>query len=345
MKEIKVGIAGYGLVGHRRRKYIDTNPSLKLTAICDKKFDSSDSDKNGVTLHNNYKELIKEDLDVLFVSMSNDMSAKVTKAGLESGLHVFCEKPPARNMEELLEVLECEKKNSHLKLMYGFNHRHHDSIQDALDIKKSGTLGKILNMRAIYGKAKLIMHSQADWRIKRELAGGGILLDQGIHMIDLILLFGGSFNQVYSFVLNDHWKLDVEDNAYAIMKSSKGIVAMLHSSATQWRHRFSLEVNFEKGSLILEGILSGTKSYGAETLTVVSSQEDDFGDPSENITRYNKDPSWEREVEMFSDCVVNNKQVKSGSSKDALEAMRLVYKIYYNDINWRKEFKINNPDL
>ena len=116
---------------------------------------------------------------------------------------------------------------------------------------------------------------------------------------------------------------------------------MMNSSATQWRHRFHLDINFEKGSLILGGILSGSKSYGAETLTVVSANpRDDLGDPKEVTTRYNTDPSWYSEIKEFVDCIINNKKIANGSSDDALQTMKLVYKIYYADKKWQKTYKI-----
>ena len=124
-------------------------------------------------------------------------------------------------------------------------------------------------------------------------------------------LFAGEFKEVNSFISNGHWGYNVEDNAYALMRTEKGVVAMLNSSATQWRHRFHLDINFEKGSLILGGILSGSKSYGAETLTVGSANpEDDLGDPKEVTTRYNTDPSWYSEIKEFADNFSPSPEIK-----------------------------------
>jgi predicted dehydrogenase len=164
-------------------------------------------------------------------------------------------------------------------------------------------------------------------------------------MVDLMRLFAGEFTEVHSFVSNNHWGYEVEDNAYALMRTAEGVVGMLNSSATQWRHRFNLDINMERGSLILGGILSGTKSYGAETLTVAMVDHDnDNGDPKEQLTRYNRDPSWEEEVNRFVDCIHTDEPVQSGSSLDALNTMKLVYKIYYADPVWRKAYSITNPD-
>ena len=200
-------------------------------------------------------------------------------------------------------------------------------------------------MRGMYGKAKLITFNQPDWRTRREIAGGGVLLDQGIHMVDLMRLFGGDFSEVHSFISNGHWGYDVEDNAYALMRTPDGVVAMLNSSATQWRHRFHLDINLERGSLILGGILSGTKSYGAETLTVVRADPDnDRGDPREQVTRYNRDPSWDEEISAFFASIRDDTPVESGNSQDALRTMQLVFRIYFADPTWRQAYDIPDPD-
>ncbi len=342
---LKVGIAGYGVVGKRRHACVDRHAELELVAVCDRRFDSDGEMPDGIRFYTDYRKLLGEELDVLFVCMTNDIAPEVTMAGLERELHVFCEKPPGRTVEDIRRVIECEKRHPGLKLMYGFNHRYHESVQDALSIVQRGELGRLINLRGVYGKSKLITFNQPDWRTRREIAGGGVLLDQGIHMVDLMRLFAGEFTEVHSIVSNGHWGFDVEDNAYALMRTGEGVVGMLNSSATQWRHRFHLDINLERGSLILGGILSGSKSYGAETLTVVYADPDkDSGDPREQITRYNWDPSWDEEIRVFAGCIVDDTPVGSGSSQDALATMRLVYQIYYADPNWRNTYEIPNPN-
>ena len=346
MRQLNVGIAGYGIVGQRRKDCIDRNSSMKVVAMCDKVFSKDGVLQDGINSYRSYHDLLMHDLDVILVCMSNDIAADVTVAALQRGLHVFCEKPPGRDVEDIKKVIECENKYPDLKLMYGFNHRYHESVQDALAIVRSGDLGGIINMRGVYGKSKIVTFDQSDWRTKREIAGGGVLLDQGIHMVDLMRLFAGDFTEVHSIISNNHWGYDVEDNAYAIMRTEHGIVAMINSSATQWRHKFSLDINLERGSLSLGGILSGTKSYGAETLTVVTvNHKRDKGDPKEQTTRYNEDPSWDEEIRQFANSISENTPIKSGTSVEALNTMKLVYKIYYADPVWRNKYSIKDPDV
>ena len=339
-KKLKVGIAGYGTVGKIRHKFIDKHPAMKTVAVCDASFqDNYESD--GIKYFSNYKTLLENvSLDILFVCLPNYLAAEVTIAALENSLHVFCEKPPGRDISDIKTVIDCEKKFPKQKLMYGFNHRHHNSVIDAIKIIKSNELGKVLSLRGVYGKSKIISFD-SDWRTKRAMAGGGILLDQGIHMIDMMRLFAGEFTEIHSYVTNEYWNHDVEDNAYALMKTEDGIIAMMHSSATQWRHMFQLSINLSKGAIILSGILTSTKSYAPETITVVFADENDKGDPREQTTRYNEDKSWIREINEFADVIINNKQVANGTSHEALQTMELVYNIYKADRHWSEMYNIS----
>lgn len=339
-EKLKVGIAGYGLVGKRRRQFIDKNSHLKTVAVCDQCFDGLGVMSDGVKYFESYEQLLREPLDILLVSLPNYMAAEVTIAGLERGLHVFCEKPPGRNVKDIEKVKEVKNKYPHLQLKYGFNHRHHESVRAALKIIKSGELGEIINVRGVYGKSKMIPFD-GNWRSERKFAGGGILLDQGIHMVDLVRLFCCEFIEIKSFISNQFWGCDVEDNAYALMKDEKGRVAMLHSSATQWQHRFSLDVAMSKGYIELQGILSGTKSYGEEKLIIGRRNDLNTGTEKEEIITYLEDNSWRDEINEFAEAVITKASDLSGTVEDAYQTMKLVYKIYGADAQWSEKYNLD----
>lgn len=343
VKRIKVGIAGYGVVGKRRRLHIDQHPPLHVVSVCDQNFEESGVFPDGVRFYPTYKQLLEDSLDVIFVSLPNYLSAEVTIAGLERGLHVFCEKPPGRDVQDIEQVIEVEKKHPGLLLKYGFNHRYHGSVREAFRIVRSQELGKVVNIRGLYGKSKIIPFS-GGWRSERKYAGGGILLDQGIHMLDLMRLFCGDFVEVKSWISNSYWNHDVEDNAYVLMRDSHGRVASLHSSATQWQHRFLLEITLEDGYLELRGILSGSKSYGEEQLIIGRRDESDTGTLHNETIKYLEDNSWRDEIDEFADAIVHGRKIQSGHSRDALETMKLVYHIYWADSDWRRRFQIKLPE-
>jgi predicted dehydrogenase len=334
MSKLRIGVAGYGVVGKRRHHFIDLHPNMVTVAVCDRTFEG-DGVVDGIKTFKHYPCLLEEDLDALFVCMTNDIAPEVTVAGLRRGLHVFCEKPPGRTYTDIVEVIDVARSLPALKLKYGFNHRYHDSVKDALALVASGDLGQIINLRGVYGKSQFISFGQhSDWRTQRSIAGGGILLDQGIHMVDLMRLFAGEFTTVHSVISNSHWKHDVEDNAYALMRTDSGVVALLHSSATQWRHLFQLDIALAKGSITLSGILSGSKSYGQERMIVAYASEDDAGDPREFAKSYDHDPSWANEIAEFADAILLDRPILNGSAADALATMRLVDQIYRADADW-----------
>ena len=338
---LRVGIVGYGVVGKTRHKALDKHPDFTVVAISDIAFKDNNEVIDGIETYTDYMSLIESaEVEVLFISLPNKLASEATLSGLKKGRNVFCEKPPARSLAELYPIKVYLDEHPNLKLMYGFNHRFHASIMDANKIVRAGTLGKLLNLRGIYGKSNMISFNQTDWRTDRAESGGGILLDQGIHMLDLMrYLSGESFSEIFSFIDNAFWNFDVEDNAYVLMKSSNGVVAQLHSSATQWRHVFNLEITLQKGSLVLGGLLTGSKSYGDETLNIISSNPTkDKGAPLESTSKYNEDVSWDNEIKYFANCLKNNLTIERGSIEDAIETMRLVEAIYKADPQWKKKY-------
>lgn len=336
---LRVAIAGYGNTGQIRRRFVDAHPRMRTVAYCDQTLDRG-VDRDGVHHYVDFESLLEhEDVDAIFVCLWNDVAPAATIAGLERGLHVFCEKPPGRTVEDIEMVREVERRHPHLKLKYGFNHRYHDSVREALRIVRTGELGPVLDLKGVYGKSKMVRFDQ-DWRTRREIAGGGILLDQGIHMVDILRLFAGEFTQISSRISNAFWSHDVEDNAWALMQTDEGVVALLHSSATQWRHRFRLEVTLGQGALVLAGILSSTRSYGAETLTIVYRSDDERGDPREVTIRYNEDNSWRDEIADFAHAILSDEPIRHGSSLEALKTMQLVYDIYRADPDWSARWNL-----
>ena len=329
---LKVGIAGYGVVGRKRAECVSRNSMMELVAVCDRNIQVDDL-SNDIRSFNNYKDMLNEDIDVLFVCLTNDIAAEVTIAGLERGLHVFCEKPPGKDVGEILEVIEIEKCCPNQKLMYGFNHRHHGSVAHMKEIIENQSLGKILWMRGRYGK-EVDENYLKDWRVDPTKSGGGIMLDQGIHMLDLILYLGGDFDEVKAFVSNLYWRLpDIEDNVFAIFKNSEtGLCASLHSTMTQWRYLFSLELFLEKGALILNGLKTSSGAYGDEVLTIRTNAQPFIAGKvnEEEEIHFKDDISWDSEINLFLDAIEQQKKPNMGSSADAVRLMLIIKKIYEN---------------
>ena len=302
---LKVGIAGYGVVGKKRKKILEKIPGINVIAISDKNPKNRILNKK-IKFFNDYKKLFKQNLDILFISLPNKYAADATVNAIKKNINVFCEKPPARNIHELKKVLNEFKKKNKIKLKYGFNHRYHDSIILAKKIIDSGKYGKLVNLKGLYGKSKIISFASGQWRSNKSMAGGGILLDQGIHLLDIMRFFCGEFKEIKSLVNNNYWKYKVEDNAYVIMRSLKNAVAMVHSTATQWQHQFRIEITLEKALVNLSGILSGSKTYGNEKIEL---QPKFLKKKNNKIIKFKKDLSWEREIKEYISCIRNNKKI------------------------------------
>lgn len=322
----KVGVIGYGVMGKTRNQAITEIKRGKVIAISEPNIGA---EFEGIPNVSHDEVINHPGLDVIIVCTPNFLNKELTIKALNAGKHVFCEKPPAFTASDVEEIKVAEK-NSGKVLMYGFNHRHHDSVIHMKRLIDSGEYGKVLWLRGRYGKSVTKDYFN-QWRAKKELAGGGILMDQGIHMLDLFLFLSGDFDVVKAEVSNLYWHMDVEDNAFVILKeSATGKVASLHSTMSQWRHLFSLEIFLEKGYMVLNGLITSTMSYGEETLSVAKNRSTAPAATwqDEVITKYVNNNSWRYEMDHFFDAVDNNKPVTIGNSDDALKLMRIIDKVY-----------------
>ena len=322
----KVGIIGYGKMGRIRHESISQLNEAKVVSVCDPENIETELEVVQTPEH----IINNPEIDAVFICTPNYLNKPLTIQSLNAGKHVFCEKPPAFTAKDVQEIRTVEKDLGKV-LMYGFNHRHHGSIKHMKKLIDEEEFGKVLWMRGRYGKS-VDDTFKDNWRSKKEYAGGGILIDQGIHMVDLFLYLGGDFNNVHASVSNLYWNLNVEDNVFATLENTEtGLTASLHSTMTQWRHLFSLEVFLEKGYFVLNGLKTSSNTYGDEILTIArnrSTAPAATWEDEEDIT-YHTDESWHSEAVEFFSAIKSNKEVKIGNSTDALKLMEIIDKIYY----------------
>lgn len=323
---IRVGVIGFGKMGRIRADVAETTGRGEVLRV----YEPPAEEELGYPTADSAAEVLSDpEIDAVFICTPNYLNQRLTIEALQRGKHVFCEKPPAFNAREVEEVRAAESASGKV-LMYGFNHRHHTSIKYMKSLIDSGEYGKVLWMRGRYGKS-VDQGFYEQWRAKPGQSGGGILLDQGIHMVDLFLHLHGPFDRIEAFVSNLYWEMDIEDNVFAIMKdSSTGVVASLHSTMTQWRHLFSLEVFLSKGYLVLNGLKTSSGTYGDEVLSIARNRTTAPAatwEDEERIT-YHENTSWRSEVEHFFDCIEEGREVAIGNSADALELMRTIDSIY-----------------
>jgi len=338
---LRVGIAGFGKMGQIRAEALE-EAGVTIASVFDVHYPQPVAYPKAESV-----EAIIADptIDAVVICMPNHHNKPTTIAALAAGKHVFCEKPPCFNGAEMREIIEAEKASGKV-LMYGFNHRHHAAIVKMKELVDSGQFGRVIWMRGRYGKSVDAAYLNT-WRSDPEKAGGGILLDQGIHMLDLFLHIGGQpFDEVHALVSNLYWKTPgIEDNVFALLRNKdSGMSVSFHSTMTQWRHLFSLEVFLEKGYLVLNGLKTSSNSYGEEELTWAKNRSKAPAAvwEDEERVKYPVDASWSREVKLFLRSVLEGEPVTYGSSAQALEVMDLIDRIYEND---RHEAGVLHGDL
>jgi predicted dehydrogenase len=325
---LRYGIIGYGVMGHRRHEAVQRTGTGEVVAIYGYPGDAVPAELARPSVES---VLSDPAIDAVFICTINALNQPLTIAALKAGKHVFCEKPPAFNAAGVREVRAVEAATRRV-LMYGFNHRHHGAAVKMKEIVNGGEFGRILWMRGRYGKS-VDENYLTTWRAKPELAGGGILIDQGIHMLDLFLHLAGEFDEVQAMVSHLYWNTPgIEDNVFASFRNSRtGCCASLHSTMIQWRHLFALEVFMERGYMVLNGLKTGSGTYGPEELVIARNRSVAPAATFEQESRqvWDADESWDREARGFATWITTGQAGENaGDSLGALRVMEMIDRIY-----------------
>jgi len=322
---MRVGVVGCGLMGRQRATVVRESAGDELVIVADVNRTRAEevAREEGCLATTDWREIVgREDVDIVIVSTTNDWLAPISITAAWNGKHVLCEKPPGRNPEESWQIIEAARANK-VKLKTGFNHRHHAAIWKARQLFDQGTIGEIYFIRCRYGHGGRPGYD-SEWRAKLEISGGGELLDQGIHALDLFRWFLGDFHEVVGFTGTSFWNTPVEDNAFALLRTAEGQVASLHASWTQWKNLFSFEIFGRDGYLIVEG-LGG--SYGLERL-IWGKRLPQSGPPEERRFEFpGPDVSWEEEWREFVTAIREDRE-PLGNGYDGWQALRLAYAVY-----------------
>lgn len=321
---MRVGIIGAGLQGRRRAPVVRDSPNNELVVISAAHEESARNlaKKMGCEHAVGWETVVsRNDLDCVMICTPPHIHAKIAIAAMKSGKQVLCEKPLARNSQEAKEMVTEAKKNN-VVLKCGFNHRYHPAIRKARDLLDTGRLGHPYFIRGTYGICGRPGYEK-EWRADPNIAAGGQLMEQGIHLIDLSRWFLGEFSMVFAVTNNFYWRTEpLEDNAFVLLRSEEGRTASLHSSLTQWKNTFCLELYGSDGYVSVDGLGGG---YGVERLTYGFK---DFSKPfvSEVTEFRGDDPCWTEEWKDFEANIVNRGADASGL--DGLVALRLVEAAY-----------------
>jgi predicted dehydrogenase len=228
---------------------------------------------------------------LVVVATSHDGLAPAAAAALDAGCHVLVEKPAGRSLAEVVALAERARAVG-LQVRVGYNHRFHPAVEKAREIVDGHDLGALLHVRGRYGHGGRVGYER-EWRAQRERSGGGELVDQGSHLLDLFGCFAGSPTLAYAELRTAFWPMEVEDNAFLAVHGADGALGWLHASWTEWKNLFSFELTYERAKLELAG-LGG--SYGTERLTWYAMRPE-MGPPPTTAWEWpGPDRSWDDEV-------------------------------------------------
>jgi predicted dehydrogenase len=319
---LNLGIVGCGLIGRKRAQALGPG---KLVACSDAVFSRAQAlaAAHGAQAVPDWRDLVgRPDVQAVVVATTHDWLAPVTLAAVEAGKHVLVEKPAARRASELEPVLEAARARGVL-VRVGFNHRFHPALLKAHEMFLDGAVGPLMYVRARYGHGARVGYEK-EWRARPEVSGGGELIDQGMHLIDLARWFAGEFVQVQGLAGRWFWDMPVEDNAFLLLRTAEQKVAFMHCSCSEWKNLFSFEVFGRDGKLEVQG-LGG--SYGVERLTHYRMLPE-MGPPDTVAWEFPRgDESWAAELADFYQDVALGRQPAPGLS-DAMAALRVVERIY-----------------
>ncbi len=323
-KDFGAGIVGAGLIGAKRAAAIATTGLGKLIAVADPDISRATAlaAKYGASALRDWKKLAaRDDISVVIVAVPNAFESNIVTASLRSGKHILCEKPFGISARESKKMLAAAKEADRL-IKVGFNHRFHAGLQKAHEIWEGGGIGKTMFIRVRYGHGGR-PGMEKEWRFNKKISGGGELLDQGVHVIDLARWFCGEFDAVYGLAQTKFWSTKLDDNAFALLRNKQTTVSF-HVSVTNWKNVFSFEVYGDKGYLQIDG---KGGSYGNETLTY--GRRNPGAAPDLKVFEFGtRDESWEREWEHFAGAVTAGRKMLCGDGMDGLRANEIVEAMY-----------------
>jgi predicted dehydrogenase len=318
-----VAIVGCGLIGRKRATALE---GARLVACADtvpERASALAREAGGAVALDRWQEAIdRPDVDLVVVATTNDSLTPIATAAIEAGKHVLIEKPAARTVAEL-DRLIAAAEGRNLRVRVGFNHRYHPALREARQLVDRGALGPLMFVRGRYGHGGRVGYDR-EWRADPAKAGGGELIDQGVHLIDLAGWFLGSFTDIHGVATTYFWDMPVDDNAFMTLRTAAGQTAFLHVSCTEWKNLFSFEIYGRTGKIAIDG-LGG--SYGVERLAYYKMLPE-MGPPDTTLQEYpGADRSWAIEFAEFLDDIRLGRQPSAGlgAARAALAVAENVY--------------------
>jgi predicted dehydrogenase len=296
---LRVGIVGCGFIGAKRAEVLEGPDELVACFDVDPPAAERLAARHGAKACTSLDELLALHLDVVIVAVVHDALAEAACAALRRGCHVLVEKPAGIGTEQV-DRIAAEAAYAERLVKVGFNHRFHQGIARAVEEASSGRFGPVMFLRAHYGHGGRLGYER-EWRADPVRSGGGELVDQGMHLLDLSWWLLGDLPVHSAMLRSQFWKAPVEDNAVVVLGAHGPAAvgepwAMFHVSWTEWKNQFSFEITCERAKWEVAG-LSG--SYGPQRLTVYRMRPEMGPPDAETVTYPEPDGSWRREWAHF----------------------------------------------
>lgn len=321
-----VCIIGCGLIGAKRAKTLGETSGTLLRLAVDLNLARANSLAGtvaGCRASTDWQAAVCDPaIAIVVVATAHDSLAQIVRAAVAAGKHVLVEKPAGKRAAELQGIADVAAAQR-VCVRVGFNHRYHRAFQKARAIVDAGDIGELMFVRARYGHGGRVGYNK-EWRAQPEVSGGGELIDQGVHLIDLAGWFLGEFTEIDGYAHNYFWDMPVDDNGFMLLKTATKQVAHLHASCTEWKNTFSFEIYGRTGKLHIEG-LGG--SYGLEKLTWYQMQPEMGPPPTVAFEYPMADNSWELEMQAFVADIGERRACDPGLAQ-AIAALRVVETIY-----------------
>ena len=319
----RVAIVGCGLIGARRARALqDASVVACVDSDLSRARNVAAEHPGSAALDDWRKAVASDEVDAVVVATPHDSLAPITRAAIEAGKHVLVEKPGARHVDELRDLPQIAARTG-ARVRVGFNHRCHRAFRKARELVDAGALGPLMFVRARYGHGGRVGYEK-EWRAQAAISGGGELIDQGVHIIDLARWFLGDFTRTEGFAATFFWNMPVDDNAFVLLRTSGDRTAFLHASCTEWKNTFSFELYGRQGKLQVDG-LGG--SYGTERLTWYRMLPE-MGPPETTSWEYPMaDDSWQVETRAFVEDIRTGRPPSPGLD-DAIAALAIVDEVY-----------------
>jgi predicted dehydrogenase len=327
MSGLRVAIVGCGLIGTKRAGAL--RPDDELIACHDVNTQASEglAERHGCTACETLDELLALSPEVVVVATVHDQLAGLAERAIRGGAHVLVEKPAGISTAQVDRLIECQQASGRL-VKVGFNHRFHPGIARAAEEVHSGRHGELLHLRGRYGHGGRVGYDR-EWRTEPDRSGGGELIDQGMHLLDLSHWIAGPL-PLHSALLRTHfWNTPVEDNAALILGegwSRTDPWAMLHVTWTEWKNLFSLEIYCRTAKIQVDGL---ARSYGPQQLRIYR-MGPELGPPDVDETVFpEEDGSWVAEWEHFVDAITaGDSRALLGDLRDARYAWTQIEAAY-----------------